>query len=366
MTAVLYIVPNTEPLTLSDTGDPLVYEKEIIYEGDFSKNYGKPNQQDFTVDLALMQHWYNTFHAMRENGIDVPVPVEHTQNPEMNRGKAIGMRIGRNKKGKLSLSALIKFRDAEAVKLAQTANVSLHTVDDFTDAMKRKYIKPIQHIALTDYPVIPGLEDWKPLAASYVGDSQMSKLREWAKRLKIANAETMPENELEAAIDAQIKEPTSPATPPPPPAPNPVGSNILPNTNNPGQPPTNNPTNNPQIPTGATPPAPPVSLSMVNMLKENRENKIDKLVSEGRISPAVATDLKTQHCSEGSLSLSLSNDKDQAFDMLMATLAKQEPSMKFGERTGAQSSVSLSNVMDPKTNPLLANAQKRAEDAKSR
>jgi hypothetical protein len=65
----------------------------------------------------------------------------------------------------------------------------------------------------------------------------------------------------------------------------------------------------------------------------------------------------TQHCSDERLTISLSSAADDGFDLLIATLEKNPAAISFSEKTGPQT------TLDPKENPLIADAERRAKAA---
>ncbi len=133
------------------------YRKELIHAGTFVKD-----GQEFRVDGAALRHWKRTFDAMRRRGVEVPVPVEHTRDPERRRGTVVEMELGTNLRGEPALFGVFEFRDGEA----PLSSVSIYAPPSFTDGLGTRYVRPITHVALTDYPVVPGLDPWLPLAAS--------------------------------------------------------------------------------------------------------------------------------------------------------------------------------------------------------
>lgn len=151
-----------------ETGD--VFKKELIYPGNFVKKDESGNVEfELPVDESLMDHWVATFDKMRENGVDVPVPVEHTTDPEKRRGTVVRMTKEFNpERGKPSLYAFIKFRDPKtAADMSKTSQVSLFSPPSFSDGKGHEYTRPITHVALTDYPLVPGLDAFeKAVAAS--------------------------------------------------------------------------------------------------------------------------------------------------------------------------------------------------------
>ena len=151
--------------------NPSIFRKELAYPGKFAKVDPDTGETEFEleVDEPLMDHWIKTFKKMNENGIDVPVPLGHTTNAEFRRGTVIDIRKepSEAKKGQPGLFAYVKFGSPKMAAQFAHSNVSLFMPPDFVDGMKRKYVRPIRHVAITDYPVIPGLGKFTPVAAAH-------------------------------------------------------------------------------------------------------------------------------------------------------------------------------------------------------
>lgn len=344
---VLYLVPNLEKgLQLSDV-DPLVRRKELIYIGNFRK---KNNSEDirFDVDETTLQHWHNTFIAMSANGIEVPVPEEHTTDLTKRRGTLIKTEIALNKRGLRALYGHIKFKDIESLKLAETTNASIFVPPELTDGKDNTYHHPITQVALTDYPVIPGLEKFQSIAASLVlSENSNMSLRAIAKSLGIKD--DVEDKELETAIGKAIAELKKQIKASDPPEVTPTGAGAGAGAG-----------------AGNLPANPPVvSLSMVNLLKDNRRMKLMDLQNKGKIVPAVREEFEKEYCSDTALKLSLSlsaNDTDP-FEKMLSIIANNEAVMSFAEKTRGQS-IALSNPIDAKENPLIAVAERLAKEAK--
>ena len=86
------------------------------------------------------------------------------------------------------------------------------------------------------------------------------------------------------------------------------------------------------------PPPIPASSAIINIVKKSRETEINNLVSEGKISGAVATDLKATYASEEALKkvIDAKGNITDNFDSIITTLAKNERIINFGGRTGVQ------------------------------
>lgn len=334
-TAVAYDVTGLGPaLQLSDADGQPEFLKELIYVGNFIKPgaKGAPPLR-FSVDEPLLAHWKKTYGEMLANGVKVPTPAGHTEDPEANRGYVVGMELGRNSRGLPALYGRIKFRDEEAAKLAKSSDVSIFVPPEAPDGKGNVYKHPISHVAFTTYPVIPALDKFQAIAASLeTGDPTVNPIQTLATKLGLSIEGVSDEDlmakcfELYASLKG--KEGSEP-----------------PKEENP-------------IPPG-------MAASFTRMLKENREAKLDSLVrgdgKVGFITKAARDELAKIHCDDKALALSLSHDgADQAFDSLCEALRKNV-AVNYGERTGAQP-VALSNpgLLDPKTNPLIAGAEKMA------
>lgn len=332
-----------QTLSLSEN-DGLTFWKEVIYEGNFHKKTATEDLK-FSVDEKLIDHWVATHAEFVKRGIDVPVPKEHSTDVEANRGSVLSLVKGEDSKGRTALFAKIRFRDKEAAQLSKTAKVSVYVPPKWQDEKGNVYERPVRHVALTDYPVINQLDGF--LAASHIvaGEDDMP-IRELAKELGIDfDSDKDGDQKITAAIVEKF---------------NGMAKKIA-AADEPGEDGTTKAPAMSDDEDGTT--KAPVAASMVNMLKENRENKVDKLVGEGRITPAVATDLKKQYCEESSLSLALSSDNvDDGFDKLILTLSKNEKVVDFDEETGPQSRRGTLKLSADE-NPLIKNAEERAKQA---
>jgi hypothetical protein len=98
-----------------------------------------------------------------------------------------------------------------------------------------------------------------------------------------------------------------------------------------------------------------VSAAHVNMLRDNRSMKLEKLVNAGKITPHVREELEKEFCTDASLSLVLSQDANDKFDHLCKLFAENEP-VAPGTAT-----VKLSkDILDKTKNPLIADMEARS------
>jgi len=291
-------------------------------------------------------HWKNTFEEMQRNGVEVPVPEEHSELPSAKRGELVGLRLGISERWKVpALFGKVKFLP-EHVKLAASTNCSIYVPTEAFDGKQNRYVRPIRHVALTDYPVIPGLGKFQAIAASFIGDLKMS-MQSLAEKLGVPVAgKEDPQLEMEILSAVQVLK-TELET---------MRSKIADlekgATGGEGE----------GEGEGGTPvPEPEVAASMVQMLNDNRKMKIEKLQLSGRITPVVAKQLIDEHCTDGALRLSMkTKNPDTSFDKIIAALSANEPVLSFKEQTGAQG-VALSNASTKaEENPLIADAEARS------
>lgn len=165
---ILRSVPGSFALSAetSDRGKTL-YRKELAYPGRFVK-MGTDDEPEFElpVEEPLIDHWVKTFNEMKADGVDVPVPIGHTTEPEKRRGTVEKMTKEVNEDGQPALFCYVRFSSPEYAEQFKDSNVSLFMPPKWTNGRGRTYRKPITHVAITDYPVIPDLSKFSAVAAS--------------------------------------------------------------------------------------------------------------------------------------------------------------------------------------------------------
>ncbi len=319
-------------------GQPM-YVKELIYVGKFRQSNGV----EFTVDEQLLSHWNDTTEKMLANGVSIPLPVNHTEDPEATRGHLVGTFVAKNLRGLPALFMKAKFRDEEAAKLAKTAQVSIFSPPEFVDGKGVRYVRPIRHVALTDYPVIPSLQGFESIAASLVTFQKEGNmpLKQLAKRLNIT---CESDEQLEPTIVASFETSAKAIT-----------------------------EKDAQIASlqaeiaalKAKVPPDPVTVTAASreLLKDNRSMKLERLVESGKISPATRDKLASAFCSDEALTLALSVDRKDSFDIVLSALA-ENVTLPLGE--AQRQPLDKGGPAGSQTNPLLADAQRRKEAAAKR
>ena len=127
------------------------YTKEIMRVGKYRKG-----AQEFTVDEALLAHWKDTFSRMKFSGTKIPVPSTHTFDPEANRGWVREMTLSDDGK---SLIATIEAIGADAVTQIARNDVSIYSPTEYIDSKGTRWERPIMHVALTTQPVVGGMQE---------------------------------------------------------------------------------------------------------------------------------------------------------------------------------------------------------------
>jgi hypothetical protein len=341
--SVVYLAPELDGWVLSSDTER-VYRKQLIYTGEF-----EARGQRFSVDAPTLAHWQETFERMTKAGIEVPVPVEHTRDPEKRRGTLQKVERAKDSKGRDGLFGFIKFRDAEAEKLA-ASNVSIYVPPERPDGKGGKFRRPIEHVALTDYPVVPGLDNFQPIAASLTpeGAEKMS-FRDLAKKLKIDLADNVEDGAVEGAIVSEVGKLRKSV------------SELTAKVEASKPKPSDDDKSKSEDAKPAT-----VSASIVDLATENRTLKLDRLVESSKITPAVRDKLAAQYCDGEALALSLAVEDGPAdgFDTLVEALGENDP-VALSESTGPQGVRMIHGAGKAEANPLVADAEERAEAAKA-
>ncbi len=279
------------------------YHKPLIKVGKYTKD---SDGVDFEVTDDLLSHWNNTVLEMSENGIKIPVPLGHTEN---NKGYLKSTFI----KDK-TLIGVIDLVVSDAEELSKTLDVSIFVPPKFTDGKGRIYNRPIRHVALTSYPVIPGLGEFEAVAASLIPIDKEKEMELGAIKLALNIEGEATEDSILAGI-TKLKESI------------------------------------------------PIQLSFndatIKVATENRELKIGQLINTGKITPAVGEELKKIYTTKDNITLSLSSE-DSTFDKMVEALSKNEAVVKTGEKTGQQTlELSDPHKGGDERNYLIEDAEKR-------
>ncbi len=375
------------------TLDKDVFRKELIYPGHFLKKDSKGNVEfELPVDEALIDHWARTFKKMKAKGIEVPVPIEHTTDPELRRGTVVDLKKEFNKERNApALFAYIKFRDPEtAAKLSKTTQVSLFSPPDFVDGTGETFTRPIRHVALTDYPLVPALGGFeKTIAASLVSCSQadiykasttegLNMISELADRLGVEYPEGASDADImdliESAWNSDVPMDGSDELEDLGDEVDPLGDEVVVDEEDPEL--SGMDDEDAEFDDGTEPmfeddedvvdvvPAASFSASanVVSQVAKARRTELEHLTRARKITPAVRDQLAAQFASPKQVSFSLSQTEgDDGFDGVIAALSLNKPVVRTGSRTGAQQNGSGGGVHN-QDSPIVRDAQRRSEN----
>jgi hypothetical protein len=349
---------HTEPFVLfsEDEQGPL-YRKELAYPGRFIErdDCGRVVYR-LTIDEPLIDHWVKTHAEMIKDGVKVPMPIGHVTDPEAKRADA--ERLAKEpsdnpkRKGQPALFVYTRFRDAETAKTLKNSDVSLYMPPMRPNGLGKIYERPITHVAFTDYPVLPDLGRFKPVAAGFEfnEEEQMGPYCKLAERLGIEIPENCSEEEAADAIaEAFDSEPdTDPEGGSPP-----VDDQTL-------------PTPDDVLDDDDEFPNPPPAMSYEQPLPTTvkRECRHRAMALDGlkrKLPKPVLDKLKKKYCAEQTVAFALSleaqGEPPDDFDEQVAIFSML-PDLVRGEQTGAQ-------VLKDDDNPIMRDAEKRAEAARN-
>ena len=355
--------PELEPVE----GDSTLYRKELIYPGNFvKKDPSGAIEFELPVTDQTLDHWVAAHKKLKEAGVEVPMPIEHTNDPEKRRGTVEDIRKEFNEdRGTNSLYMYARFSDPDTAKLARTAQVSLYSPSKFVDGTGKMHNRPIRHVALTDYPLIPKLGPWQAVKGSQTvalsedgmldiddtgdtetpmtfaeladqmgisydpaaGDDEIAQaiLEEWNNDADPLEDEMIDESDEELPVDDE-EEPVDE-----------TDEELL----------------DPSLEDEEEIPA-SVSASLTKSLVRSRRREFDTLASVGKITPAERDTLVKRYADPKRVNIALSHGTidDDGFDHTVSLLAGRK-GISLSEKTLAQQ-------LDDGKSPVIRDAERRA------
>lgn len=342
---------------LKETEKELVFRKELVYPGHFVKKSSKGNVEfELPVDESLMNHWVATFNKMTENGVEVPVPVEHTTDPSQRRGTVVDLKVepSEEREGD-ALFAYIKFNDKDAANQYKHTGISLYCPPDFVDGKGRKYVRPITHAALTDYPLIPGLGKFEAIAASLVlsnSEDRNAMLAELAAEMGL----DVPEGASDEDIKALILEAWNAGGEEEAPAEDDIlEEDPLMEDDMDEEMPMSNEDEVPE----EEDPIPEVAASVVKQVLRSRKIELEGLAKDLKITPAARDQYIAKYCTRDKVAFALSHGGSDEYDAVVSALAMNKPFAAGHERSGHQA-----RKTDDGKSCVVAEAEARAKRAR--
>jgi hypothetical protein len=337
---VLPCATDADPWLRLSQKNRLIYRKEAIYLGDFGKLNAQGKGIEFAIARDTVTHWKRSVDQLLENEVTIPLARSHAEwsDPERRLGKVIAAEIGRDSKDRHALFLDIEFDDEQSRDIALKGDISIGSPPVWFDGLKRRYEYPLQHVASTSAPVIPGLDEWHAIAAAFnlaqyggtmdvdqlielmqievpegsdTDEAKWALIHQWVKE----RCDTMPPAEEptdDAPVEASKATPAAPVAPAANGAAKKVTATVAFSHENP----------------------PPVLV--INTVCQARKAIIDAEVTAGTFAPTVGADLVGEWCDQKKVELSIINNEDNsAFERELARWrkAKKNPPLSAAGRS---------------------------------
>lgn len=323
------------------------FRKPVMKVGKFVKD---SEGLEFEVTSDTLTNWALQFGRMKSNGVKVPIPNMHAGDgdADQNRGYVDELFVDGDQ-----LVMLCDMIGEDAITAAARSDVSIKSPPHLVDGDGCEYIRPIVHVALCTDPVITGLGDFVPIAASRKKSAKENSDMEWIDVQKALGSEKTitDENASElicsrltdlgkqvSNLEGTLKKATN--------VPNKESKNS-----------TEESTNKDKL---------PFDPLTVKFLCSNRELKLQRLVDTGKMIPAQLKAL-AKYTDPKLVTLELqSGGRIDEFDKLVEVMEMWEP-VALGEHSGAQLLELSRNVdgSDGSADAMLKNAKARREAASS-
>ena len=118
----------------------------------------------WTLDITeeRLYRYVAAFNKMKENGVDVEVPVDHSDSATANLGYVVDMFVEPDEDGVLTLYGMHEIRGEEAIGIVErNKNVSVLIDKDYKDGKSNSYGEAIVHSSVVQQPVLPGQGDFE-------------------------------------------------------------------------------------------------------------------------------------------------------------------------------------------------------------
>jgi len=326
-------------LQLASDESGLLFEKELLPVSTYHKHDESTGEViSFDIDKKFLDHVVEETKRMHADGVPTKLYLNHIRDASKRRGNVTDVFIKKNEKGVDSLFAKIKFADDVAKTEGLRNDVSVSIPKVVFSGSGKQFRFSLEHVAITSNPVVPGLEGYVAISASFEPQSG-------ANMKAILSALG-----LEASDDAKKDEAAA------------LGA--IKKLKSGGK--------------GDTPPAkkdddkkgpPDLSFKLPKAylaeLTSSRTRRVDTLVKDNKISPAERDRLVEKYCNNERVSLDMSqDDAESAFDDLM--LSHERNSVEVVKREGrseqgADNGFTLSHVT-AKDNPLIADMERRVKE----
>lgn len=319
-------------LVLADDISSRKYKKEIVAIGEYVND-----KRPISITSSALDNWVAQFAVMKKNGVKVPIVSTHEGDgdPDKNRGWMLDLFRERD-----SLFMVCELIGEDAILAASRSDVSLRSDPNYRDGKGNAYTHVITHVALCTHPVIPGLSDFIPLAASLRLKEKDMDIKRIGEAISLELVAATAEQQL---IDHCLE---------------------LSKTTNDAKEKSDALTKQVDQLKAASQKPEPLSGITLELAMDNRKLKLDSLLGT-KISPAVHKQLMSIFATKETLELALAPQGYDVFAGVMAALAENDI-VKLKEQTGAQLLDLEKKDGDGKNEfaeALVADAEQQAKDA---
>lgn len=267
-----------------------VYKKQVSYPGTFGHYSNGETLAEVKITPELQQHWLKSIHRQLADGINIPVQTTHIDSGDPTESGAVGRVIDAvielDSKGREGLFFICEIPNADDAKLINVSCASLYQPPSFTSGTGVTYARPIRHLAITTKPTVPGLDKWVALSLPDERPNAMT-FAELAASIGIEVPEGATDEDIAALISGEVTT---------------LRASVAPIAQS--------------IPTFAK-----------RLVTNNRTATLAKLVSDGKITPAVSSKLNEVFKDGAHVSLSMDSSNqvsdvtDPIFDALTVALS---------------------------------------------
>lgn len=284
--------------------NPLRFRKEIL---PIEKGWQKDGQA-LSFDEEFVDTVVSETTRLLESGVKSPLVLTHDgQEPY---GQVVRLEKSDNDRGGKSMFAVVDFENVEMAIKGRSNDVSVFIPPKTVDGKGNSYTRALQHLALTPYPVVHGMDRWQAIAASFSTSKgpQEMKLSDLAKLVDAKHVEgddAATTTNIEKSIKAlKDKSTTCDKLS--------LDFNKFKEENKKEE-------------------TLSVSALMLSTVKTSRDTILDQLVKDEKLDASSRDKLSAKYCSDEGLTLCMSQDKKDDFDFVVGLLGSNS-AIKFSGR----------------------------------